>query len=247
MKMRQQRRGPNSTADFSARAGSVLMEFVIVAPLYLLLLGGLFLVADLAVNKLRMHIGDELVTWVGASRFCPQDASRSRDSSKVASLLTPLFERSIGGAVIGFKVNSVEETDAVRWNDFMSCYSGGIVKLPINIPGWVRGMMSISDLLSGKSNSEWLDQSSIDIKCDYPRVRVFHRHALTGIDIESDPSDAASRDRAIAACDVVVRGYLDNVLDGQWIHLDGGNDGTGLSLQIPQEITHGRMLGVFGE
>lgn len=224
-------------------AGSVLMEFVVVLPLYLLLLGGLFLVADLAVNKLRKHIGDELVTWVGASRFCPQDNTGQRDSGRVAALLLPLFERSIGGAVIGFKVNSKEET---LWqNNFMSCYAGGIIKLPIHMPEWVRGMMAVSDLMSGKSNSEWRNQSEIQIACDTSQTTVFQRQALSGIDMDSDMGDAVSRDRAISACDVVVRGYLDNVVNGEWIHLD--ESGAGPALTAPQSIPKGRLLGVFAE
>lgn len=225
--------------------GSVLMEFIIIAPIYFLLLGGLFMVADLAVNKIRMHIGDELVTWLGASRFCPQDGAGKRDPSKVADSLKPIFERSIGGAIIGFKVSSTR--DALQLNDFMSCYSGGIVKLPVRIPEWVRGMMSMADMMSGKADSEWRNRSEVEMDCDYERIRVFHRHALSGIDLPSDLDDPVSRDRNISARDMIVRGYLVNVIDGSWIHLAEGNDGTGMSLTDGQDIPAGRLLGQFGE
>lgn len=231
----------------SSRSGSVLMEFVLVAPLYFLLLGGLFLVADLSVNKMRMQFGDELVTWVGASRFCPHGEDGGRDAGKIAELLVALFERSIGGADIGFRVNAA--TGEHRLNDFMSYYSGGIVKLPVQVPGWVRGMMSMSGLMAGKADpdSAWFNRATIDMDCDFPRVHVFHRHALSGIDRSSDLDDPVSRDRAIPIHDVVTRGYLGNVLDGRWIHLDEGNDGTGQSLFQPQELPRRRFLGMFGE
>lgn len=232
----------------ASRSDSVLMEFVLVAPLYFLLLGGLFLVADLSVNKMRMQIGDELVTWVGASRFCPHGEDGGRDAGKVAELLVALFERSIGGTDAGFKVNAATD-EALHLNDFMSCYSGGIVKLPVQVPGWVRGMMLLCGLMSGTSDpdSGWFNRSEIEMNCDFPRVFVFHRHALSGLDRDSDPSDPRSRDRAIPEREVVSGGYLGRVLDDDWIHLDEGNDEEGLFLIQPFPIPQRRYLGAFGE
>lgn len=220
------------------------MEFVLVAPLYFLLLGGLFLVADLVVNRIRMQIGDELVTWVAASRFCPQSDNGERDASKVADLLDPLFERSIGGAVIGFRVNT---TNAARFNNFLDFCSGGISKLPVKVPEWVRGMMSMLGLMSGSSDSDWLNRSVVEVNCDFPRAYVFQRRALSGIDRDPDPDDAASRDRALSASDVVTRGYLEEVLMDDWIHLDDGKEEEAPSMRVQQDIPKRRYLGMFGE
>ena len=85
------------------------------------------------------------------------------------------------------------------------------------------------------------------MNCDFPRVFVFHRHALSGLDRDSDPSDPRSRDRAIPEREVVSGGYLGRVLDDDWIHLDEGNDEEGLFLIQPFPIPQRRYLGAFGE
>ncbi|MCL1856629.1 MAG: hypothetical protein FWF84_03170 [Kiritimatiellaeota bacterium] len=53
----------------AGRRGSVLMETVLVLPLYLTLLGGLFIVGDMLLGRLRLSAVERTYTWLVADRF----------------------------------------------------------------------------------------------------------------------------------------------------------------------------------
>ena len=59
--------------DFSARSdprsGSVLMETVIVLPILLLVIGGLFILGDMAHGRLHLTAIDRAAAWGSANRF----------------------------------------------------------------------------------------------------------------------------------------------------------------------------------
>lgn len=224
------------------REGSVLMEFVIVAPLYLVLLAGLFAVADLAVSRIRLHISDHFVTWVGGSRFCPLGEDGLRDGTLVQSQLRTLYDESIGGPLQEnfFKVDS-DRDDGTKINAFMGLYKGGVRILLVNVPSWVRGMMSSQDVVMNTGEDPMLG-STVGFSCDYERSFCFNRFGLA-----STPD--FNRDRnAVSAQDVATCGYLNNVVSDSWISQVG--DGTGspsMSITVAQELPNGRKLGGFAE
>ena len=191
----------------ASRRGSVLMEFVVVAPLYFILLGGLFILGDLAMNRIRVHMGDHFVTWVGGSRFCPVKPSSKddKDVDKVQALLKPLYDLSIGGAVdeVGFKVDTPSDQRSSRWNHtdlnhFMRLYMGRVKRLPLKMPDWARGMFGMQDAVTGTANMD--EYETITYTSDECfRAYSFHRLLLTGIDTEDDGrSDTYSRARSIS-------------------------------------------------
>lgn len=63
---------PPAPAARGRRSGTVLMETVLVLPVYLALLGGLFIVGDVLVARLRLSSMDRLAAWRGDS---PHQAS----------------------------------------------------------------------------------------------------------------------------------------------------------------------------
>ena len=212
--------------------GSVLMEFVIVAPLYFLLLGGLFLIGDLSLNRIRMHIGDQLATWVGASRFCPVNPGVGKDRDSVDRLVALLFGKEVG-AEIG--ADGKLKTDGVRWfdveaypvgdgNGFVQSFRGGVTKLPIKVPPWVSGMFNMQDMMTGGgTGARFVDP--VFFGGDTYRSYVVHRLPVAGMDDDSEPpdDDCCNRSRKIPARDVVYAGYVGNVVSEGWSVIGGGS------------------------
>lgn len=230
------------TVSKLGREGSVLMEFIIVAPLYLVLLAGLFAVADLVVSRIRLHISDHFVTWVGGSRFCPLDEDGLRDGALVQSQLKALYDESIGGPLQEnfFKVDS-DRDDGTKINAFMGLYKGGVRILQVNVPSWVRGMMASQDAVMNTGNDPILG-SAIGFSCDYERSFCFNRFGLAS-------TPAFNRDRnAISAQDVATRGYLNNVVSDSWIsQVEDGPVSPSMTITATQELPSGRKLGGFAE
>lgn len=242
------------------RRGSVLMEFVVVAPLYFAILGGMFIVGDLVTNSARMHMGDFFVTWVGGGRFCPVDANGDEDAKEVKALLKPLYDLSLNGAVdgVGFKVDyekGAEQSDQ-ELNCFMRFYMGKVKELPISMPGYISGMFSMEDAMHGKDGAD--EYATVTFKRtekDDFRSFSFHRQKLFGIDddlpggVRSPESN--SRGRGIRASEMVQAGYLGNVIAEGWAS-DIGEEGDAPTpsiddLQPGVDVQHSRVLGMFGE
>lgn len=231
-----------STSRLCARCrrGSVLMEFVVVAPLYFVLLGGLFMVADLMVNKMRMHFGDHLVTWVAGSRFCPSQGPNGEDAATfVNGLVKTMFERSIGGAPgDDFHVDR-EIGSGMKVNSFMALDMGCIDSLPIKMPSWARGMFAMQEVMTGDKVSELAAQNEFRYKCDFFRSFSFHRLALSGIDAGGGAVDGYSRAKNIPIAYTLVSGNLDQILSDRWIGSEeegggvtsGGSGANGFSTQ----------------
>ena len=234
------------------------MEFIIVAPLYFILLGGLFILGDLAVNRIRVHIGDHFVTWVGGSRFCPVDGNGNKDKNKVQAILKPLYDLSIGGAVngVGFKVDSSDDRASAgnhaNLNSFMKFHMGKVKRLPLKMPGWARGMFTMNDAMEGKDGSGEYEDMVFNRDRGFSSY-VFHRCALSGIDkyAPSAEKDGYSRSRGISADRLVHGDYVSSVVGDFWISDPGYGDGGGVgnsqsgSAQSMGEVP--RYLGYFGE
>ena len=205
------------------------------------------------LNRIRMHVGDHLVTWVGGSRFCPTDSDSNdegieRSSERVKELTAQLFGVPIGGMSLddeGFEVKRPDD-DPTRVNDFMALYFGGITRLPVNIPSWIRGMMGMQGTMTSDGNSEWFLMDTAEYESGYARSYSFHRMSLD-LDSKGDNvGDSSYRSKSISAVDVATRGYLESVLTEIWI---GSPESQAKPPQIGDARTfpQGRLLGRFGE
>ena len=239
------------------RDGSVLMEFIVVAPLYFVLLGGLFILGDLVVNRIRIHMGDHFVTWVAGSRFCPVDESGDKDSEKVRALLKPLYDLSIGGSPddVGFKVDYYEgdttSASNTRLNHFMGFYMGRIKRLSLKIPNWATGMFAMQEVMTSSADAN--RYSTINYQSDECfRSYSFHRLPLTGIDKNeaSSSRDGYSRSRDVSSDELVHDGYISRVVSDYWISDPGYGNGTASenAPAVSKKLgTIPRILGYFGE
>jgi len=177
------------------RRGSVLAEFVIVAPLYFVLLGGLLFVGEVSLNRLRMLVGDHAVTWLAATRF-----TQNRDD--IAPLLGDyLFADAM--QLVGLGVVS---PDYDKVNGFVAMYKGGIKRLSISMPAWAHGMLSMQEIMTGGDVAASAVYDYLNDK-DYQRSYSFHRHARYPDNL----------DRDVAAESLIQENILMNVLVDDWI------------------------------
>ena len=183
------------------RRGSVLMEFVVVAPLYFALLGGMFFVGELMLNRYRLAVGDHLGTWLAGTRLM----DRSGGNDAIGALFQDYLFRDTHELAGELKVGRV----AVWNNYFMSMYGGGIQRLSVSVPDWVRGMMYMQQAFSGG------DMSDLDTKrtYDYFKGEDYHR-SFSLHRVSSWPS---SHNRSASSFDIVNSDVLMNVLGDSWI------------------------------
>lgn len=105
--------------------GSVLMEGVLVLPLYLMLLGVLFIVGDLAMGRLAMLAGERTVTWLAGDRF-------GHDPDPAVKALLDASSMTVEG---GQAVEAVLEGRRIG-NHWLDAYLGYMV-LGVHVPYWV--------------------------------------------------------------------------------------------------------------
>ena len=184
-----------------SRRGSVLMEFVVVAPLYFALLGGTFFVGELMLNRIRLQVGDHAGTWMAGTRLM----DRSGGGDAISSLMQNwLFHdtHEVAGAI-------TVEPDSDKLNNFMSMYCGGIKRLSISVPNWMRGMLFMHQAFSGGDMEDLKEKRTYDFFSgeDFHRSYSFHRN----------PAWPDTHDRSASALDLVNAGILQNVLGDSWI------------------------------
>lgn len=237
------------------RKGSVLMEFVVVAPLYFILLGGLFMVGDLVVNRVRFHIGEHFVTWVGASRHRPPGKTKEEQANKIKALVKPMYDLSIAGAIdnAGFRIDTPNpSTEQIFHNSFMQFYMGRINQLPINMPEWARGMLEMENAMQGNANMDEYSTVNFKTKEVVFHSFSFHRRELSGID--NDIFDNYSRSKDVSAGQLATDedNILSNVITGErWVNElseeNGGEPNPKLSFERRDSDEVLRYLGPFAQ
>ena len=215
------------------------MEFLLVLPLYFALVGGLFFVGELMINRIRLQIGDFTVAWMGADNFTGESIT-----SEMKYLLSEAFDTD--GS---FEVRQVNEESKV--NHFSALFMGG-VKLTIEMPIWIRGMTAMQNMTMGEKDKmlnednqavdfDWVntkDHHFFDGYATHMRSRLFHRIAYSGTEFD--------RSREINAQEMVAAGYLANVISDSWIN----NAEDGIPVGSIENVDQGeikRVLWTFGQ
>lgn len=178
------------------------MEFVIVAPLYFLLLGGLFYVGEFFLNRLLLNESDAFVTWSVGSRLIPDKTSVG------PNLANWLFDANLEMMKLAVDVGP----NSLDANAFCRLYAGGVEELELSVPDWIRGMMSMAAFMSGKRQSDFASVKThafFSVDDTYCRSASIHRRG--------DVPTAYDRSRSVPACDLLCREYLQNVLSDSWI------------------------------
>ena len=191
--------------DMRKHRGSVLMEFVIVAPLYFLLLGGMFYVGEFLLNRVRINIGDNFLTWSVATRL------KSAEMPITSYLENWLFSESLEKARLTVDLSS----NSSEVNQFCGLFKGGIDRVEIGIPVWAMGMLTMHKIMVGQMLSEDDTAARFDFFDENEsNVRAVCLHRFN----ELDAAPGYSRSKDIPARDLLPQNNLANVISDGWIN-----------------------------
>lgn len=218
--------------------GSVLMEFLIVAPLYLLLFGGLMLTGELLLARLNLWNHDRLLAWTADDRHFSTltgiEIHRVIALIKASFYWPDIYIDESGNSVIksdhfGFENENIladewvtasvnDETAAEQYvlSNFWGKMYNSQIPLKLNtIPASIRGPMSLIGILSGENTSfvthvDFYQGGTHTKDRSHDRHYVVHRYLY-------DKVDQAVHDRKAEATDLLNRGILWNIVEEPWI------------------------------
>lgn len=126
--------GHRTTGARRSEAGTVLMETVIVIPLYMILLGGIFWIGDLIVTRQQLVVAERYVAWNTGLRY--------NDKGKTdAETIHRLFFTDADGSPNPWHKPSASDGKIDKTFDWSHAASGQ-VKLKVNLPDWLRYMFN---------------------------------------------------------------------------------------------------------
>ena len=217
-----------------SRRGSVLMEFIIVAPLYFALLGGLFFVGELGLNRIRLHVGEHTGTWLGGTL-------RSADSPIGLHLRKDLFKDTM--ELVGeIRVDRDEYNRANAVNNFVALFKGGMRDLKVSMPDWARGMLFMQQAMGDGDTTDLTTKKTyayFEGAKDVYRSFSFHRFTN---------GEEGRGWNALSAEQLVTDGELSTIVADTWICSDEGY--AAVADKKPDAVgqkTYGRQLYAFTE
>ena len=157
------------------RSGVILMETVIVLPILLMLLGGLFVIGDMLMSRLAAQELDRALAWRAVDRFGPTDFDDSA------------FRHIIGAQGITAMpgLYAYEATGSGMGNRWSSVFSGRS-DVNVNVPWWTA-FVNVQDAVMGDPDHPDRMESSYNLNSDgngrfsqTPRTYVFRRYVNGG-------------------------------------------------------------------
>lgn len=113
----------------SGERGSVLMETILVIPLYIAFLSGIFMLGDLALGRSRLNAGDRFAVWLAGNRHLNKDDQAVKSAASKAFF--PKGEFADGTTLKSFSSNK-------RKVNFYAVVRGSS-KLKLALPAWAVG------------------------------------------------------------------------------------------------------------
>ena len=153
--------------------GSVLMETILVLPLYLMLLGGMFVIGELLLGRYLAHDIERTVAWRAADRFGPDFNDGIFDYATGPNGVFPGMYMQLRGKEEGY------------WRNNWLFTVGGRSDVVVGTPWW-SNFVNVQGVMTGKGKDEAFEEkfllNSSDGKfLDEPRVWVFRRQQNLGI------------------------------------------------------------------
>ncbi len=151
------------------RSGVVLMETILVLPLLLALLGGLFVVGELAMGRLVSQEMDRALAWRAADRFGPTDFDADA------------FSHVVGAHGITQRpgLHAFEATGSGMGNKWSSVFAGRS-DVEVEVPWWINFVNAHDDVRGDPKHPNRLESrfklTSTDEQFDQAaRTYVFRR------------------------------------------------------------------------
>lgn len=190
-----------------SRGGSVLMEFVIVLPIYILLWGMVFLIGDMGLKSVALAVGDRVAAF---------DADDRTDLSFVPFKSKQLAEIGLETPVC--KTYRSQENFKGSW----SWQGAGLVQFAYRLQTWGGGLLVYPFLRyvgEGKDESmlrKLVDNGAVSIRSkDYSNVRAYNYYTLKRTELArgSNAYRNWSPDRLVKAAEGLLQHWFVNVYE----------------------------------
>lgn len=128
--MKRKRPGGERLRSGPGERGSVLMEGVLVLPIYLMMLGSLFILGDLARGRIKLLEIERFTTWIGGDRWQPAHAQ-----DQILARLR-LFVDTVTAPLEDIRLNPVRQEGKFFGNHWIDEVRGYGV-LGVKVPYWM--------------------------------------------------------------------------------------------------------------
>lgn len=185
----------DSTAKADPRSGSVLMETVIVLPILLLVVGGLFILGDMAHGRLHLTSIDRAAAWGADNRFAEP---AFKDWFAFIPRTTSLRIERVKAELVkddskGTKGEKTAKGAMLHGNQWLGFYSGyGHAK--VAVPFWYGSANAHNVLFGGSEGDRFKDE-----------YRLF---TYSEMDVEGSKDKKAGDYREFGRSFVVHRGLM---------------------------------------
>lgn len=164
--------------------GSILMEFVLVLPIYIFLFGALYLVGDMGLNAIRISVGDRAVamdagdrTGRSANPFLNYQMLEEAAKTSCNESRTYRADTSFKGAW------SWQAAGKTSFNYKLPSYGGGLISYPyLSYGGDTSDSSTLGSLVIGKSVKFRSKDYSLG-----ETVRFYNYYTLKRTDLARDP------------------------------------------------------------
>ena len=212
--------------------GSVLTEFLIVAPLYLIMLGGLLLSNDMLRIKNKILMLDSFITVTGTHRYMRSDGNAI--TKQVNGVWGDFMPKSINAPLM--LANEYVSNNGKNLSNNWNAVYAGRIDVEYTLPWLVTSLMSVQRIVFGDKKYSAVPQS-FRFYADpgtgaFPgenecRFHVIQRHWTgKGGDKEYNRIESAAK--------LISNGIMTNVLQDAWLFAENvqgtssveGNDAT---------------------
>ncbi len=200
--------------------GSVLMEGVLVLPLYLMALGALFIIGDLARSRLMLLSMERSVTWLARDRF------PSHGDDEMGKMLMAFMDSCAykPGTVPWGTVHEAIKGGQWLGNRWMNGYMGFMV-VPVEVPFWY-GMANAEAVMDSRGAQDGDDEFPFKDSYVLPagsdgKGGAFWRSYV----VRRRPDEAGERYDRNADARTLVGGVWFNVFNEPWIVGGNGEEG----------------------
>ena len=231
-----------SMAGLGSERGSVLTEFLIVAPLYLVLFGALLLSHDMLRVKNKILMLDEFVTVVGTQRL--MRGKSDEISKKVLSTWGDFMPGSVATPLM--IANEYESSEGKSLGNNWNAVYAGRVDVEYLLPTHINSLLSVQRIVFGDENTPAPPQSYrfyADPKTgQFPserecRFHVIQRH-WTG------KSGKKEFNRTADAAKLIGDRIMSNVLQDPWLFAE---DTQSASSVESNDSTYKQQLAKYAE
>ena len=135
----------------SGERGSVLMETILVIPLYIAFLSGIFMLGDLGLGRSRLNAGDRFAVWLAGDRHANKDDAAVKKAASGAFF--PKNDFAEGTSLESFSSHKTKV-------NFYAVVQGA-AKLKLALPAWaVNSRKSVLMMFGGSGTSSSGDGDS---------------------------------------------------------------------------------------